>query len=149
MLELWSRQKFDLQVWPWPWAYLNKCFKWHIYTWQRTIVKLFWNPSTNAEVIVHTNSDTLTLTWMDGHTHIHRTSIVTTISPSASWLIKNHFNSISVMSLQTKQLSIAKTFHFFCSQSYQQFQIVMLCLSVIRNHHCNVTLHTKWFKPVT
>ena len=34
-LNLWP---FDLQVWPWPSTYLNKCFKWQFYSSRRTII---------------------------------------------------------------------------------------------------------------
>ena len=29
---------FDLQVWPWPSTYLNKCFKWDFYSSRKTTV---------------------------------------------------------------------------------------------------------------
>ena len=48
----------DLQVWPWPSACLEKCFKRHCYSSRRTTVcaKLFWNPYINVEVMVRTSS---------------------------------------------------------------------------------------------
>ena len=45
----------DLDLWSWPWVHLNKCFKWHIYSWWRTIVKIYnWNPSKIVGVLVRT-----------------------------------------------------------------------------------------------
>ena len=47
---------FDLQLWPWPSTYLNKCFKWHFYSSGRTTAILFWNPCINVEVMFRTSS---------------------------------------------------------------------------------------------
>ena len=33
---------FDLQVWPWPSTWLNKCFKWHFYSSRRTTVPYYF-----------------------------------------------------------------------------------------------------------
>ena len=81
LYEVWSRQKFDLQLWPWPCAYLNECFKMaHLHVMANNCFKLFWNPSTIVEVMVQTNSngrmDTCT------QKHIHQPVIVTTMSCS-------------------------------------------------------------------
>ena len=46
---------FDLQVWPWPSTYFNKCFKWHFYSTRRTTASLFWNPCINVQVITQAN----------------------------------------------------------------------------------------------
>ena len=47
-------------------------------------VKLFWNQSTNVEVMVHTN--------LDGCTHIHQTVVVSAMSCSTqAGLIKTDF----------------------------------------------------------
>ena len=47
---------FDLQVWPWPSAYLNKCFKNHATPQENNCAKLFWNPCINVEVMAQTSS---------------------------------------------------------------------------------------------
>ena len=41
----------DLQVWPLPSTYLNKCFKWHYFSSRRTTAKLFWNPCIKVGVM--------------------------------------------------------------------------------------------------
>ena len=40
---------FDLQVWPWPSTYLNKCFL--LILKENNCAKLFWNPCINLEVM--------------------------------------------------------------------------------------------------
>ena len=51
---------FDLQVWPWPSTYLNKCFKPHFYSSRTTTSgKLFLNPCINVQVMAQTNPDDL------------------------------------------------------------------------------------------
>ena len=68
MYKLWCGQgqfktilSFDLQVWPWPLTYLNKCFKWHFSLSRWTTAKLFWNPCVNVQVMARKNPDGRTM----------------------------------------------------------------------------------------
>ena len=76
---VWSGQKFDLQMWPWPWStWMNVSNG----TSTRDGDTLFWNPSTL--VMVYTKSDGHTHTQERVHKrmHIHQTVIVRTMSRS-------------------------------------------------------------------
>ena len=52
-LNLWPLL-FDLQVWPRPSTYVNKCFEWHFSFSKTTVQK--WNPCINVPVMAQTSS---------------------------------------------------------------------------------------------
>ena len=54
-MTIFSFGSFDLQVWPWPSTYLNKCLKLLLLK-ENNCAKLFWTPCINVEAMAQTSS---------------------------------------------------------------------------------------------
>ena len=79
---LWVVQEKHVEpAWPWPWVYLTKCFKWHIYSWRRTIAQIHVEIHLKFPAKILPSSVTLTLDLPEGmfqmaHLHVMENNCV-------------------------------------------------------------------------